>query len=140
MIMTTEYPQENKILIVEDETSIRHALRDKFVREGFAVFEAKDGDEGLTMALESRPHIILLDKVMPKKDGLVMLKELRTIDFWSETVPVILLTNAGTDDEKMTQEISQDIYTFYAIKSNLSLGDVVEQVRQKLASREHAQN
>jgi CheY-like chemotaxis protein len=110
-------------------------LRDKFNREGFTVYEAKDGVEGLEMALGLRPHIILLDKVMPKKDGMQLLKELRTIDFWSQTVPVILLTNAGTDDEKVAKEIVNDVYTFYAVKSNLSMGDVVEQVRQKLAAR-----
>ncbi len=133
--MTVGVPIVKTILIVEDETSIRHALCDKFNREGFTVFEAKDGTEGLKQALEVRPHIILLDKVMPKKDGLQMLQELRTVDFWAETVPVILLTNVGSDDEKMLATISKDIYTFYVLKSNLSISNVVEQVRQKLAAR-----
>lgn len=133
--MHTELPIVNTILIVEDEVSIRHALCDKFKREGFTVYEAKDGLEGLQLALEHHPHIILLDKVMPKKDGLLMLKELRMVDDWSKTVPIILLTNAGRDDEKMLSFILDDIYTFYAVKSNLSIGDVVEQVRQKLAAR-----
>lgn len=135
--MNIELSQENKILIVEDESSIRHALRDKFIREGFTVFEAKDGEEGLAVALEKQPHIIILDKVMPKKDGVLMLKELRESNNWSLQVPVILLTNAGADDEKIKKDIADDIYTFYTVKSNVSMGDVVEQVRHKLSSRVH---
>lgn len=133
--MSVASPIKNTILIIEDEISIRHALRDKFKREGFTVFQAKDGAEGLKQALKVHPHIILLDKAMPKKDGIQMLKELRIVDFWSQTVPVILLTNAGNDDKKMLTAISNDLYTFYVVKSNLSIGDVVEQVRQKLAAR-----
>ncbi len=135
--MNIELSQENKILIIEDESSIRHALRDKFIREGFTVFEAKDGEEGLAVALEKQPHIIILDKVMPKKDGVLMLKELRKSNNWSLQVPVILLTNAGADDEKIKKDIADDIYTFYTVKSNVSMSDVVEQVRHKLSARVH---
>ena len=52
------------VLIVEDEASLRRALCDKFAREGFTVFEAKDGEVGLTLALKEEPNVILLDMII----------------------------------------------------------------------------
>lgn len=123
---------QRKVLIIEDETSIRQALCDKFRREGFLVFEAKDGEVGLALALLERPNILILDKVMPKMDGVTMLKALRKTDKWSKSVPVILLTNFGSDDEKIMKEITDDMYTHYFVKSNLSLQDVVTHVKDML--------
>ena len=62
------------ILIVEDEVPMIKALVDKFRREGFAVLEAGDGEDGLKIAMEKRPDLILLDIVMPKMDGMDMMK------------------------------------------------------------------
>jgi len=65
-----------KILIVEDEAPLRQAMVDKFNREGFWVFSAKDGEEGLNLAVQEHPNIILLDIIMPRVDGLSMLQTL----------------------------------------------------------------
>lgn len=133
--MTTQ-PIKNKILIVEDEASLRVALYDKFTREGFTVFEAKDGEVGLAVALKEQPHVILLDMMMPKKDGITMLHELRNENEWGKHVPVLLLTNVSSDDKRMLKEVSDDGSVNYLVKSDWSITMLVSRVREAIAETE----
>ena len=66
-----------RILVVEDEAPLRMALVDALVAEGYEVLEAGDGEEGLAMALREDPDGILLDLMMPKRDGFSVLRALR---------------------------------------------------------------
>lgn len=125
--------KKHLILIVEDEVSLRNALCIKFKREGFLVIDAKDGETGLVIALKKKPAIILLDMVMPKLDGMAMLKKLRTENGWGKVVPVILLTNLGADDEHRNKTISRDPKAHYLVKSDWAIGDLVEMVRDTLS-------
>lgn len=126
--------KKSTILIVEDEISLRNALHDKFAQKGFNVLEARDGEEGLSVSLEKEPDLILLDIIMPKMDGMTVLKKLRPENKWSKNVPIILLSNLGGDDEMMMMEIENDKMTDYLVKSNWSLNDVVEKVKEKLSA------
>ena len=128
-----EEQTKKKILIVEDETSKRKALVDKFTREGFRVFKAKDGAEGLEVAFKERPHLILLDLVMPKMDGMTMFKKLRQENAWGKSAPVIILTHLSADDEKMNKEITENEPSYYLVKSDWTINDVVEKVRERLS-------
>jgi DNA-binding response OmpR family regulator len=125
--------KKNTILIIEDEISLRNALRDKFTRKGFYVFEAKDGELGLTVALREHPSLILLDIIMPKMDGMTMFKKLRQEKEWGKNVPIILLSNLGADDENMMKEIIEDKLTCYLVKSDWSLDNIVTKVKEKLS-------
>lgn len=120
---------QKKILIVEDETSLRNALRDKLLLEGFIVLEAKNGEEGLGVALRDHPDLILLDIIMPKMDGLTMLKKLRE-DVWGKNTKVILLTNLS-DNEKVSEALLQGSYD-YLVKSDWKIEDVVTKIRARL--------
>ena len=130
--MTKEVTQQT-ILIIEDEVSLRNALRDKFMRGGFVVFDAKDGEVGLTIALHEQPQLILLDLMMPKMDGMTMLHKLRLENEWSKSVPVILLTNLGADDKMIMKEIEEDSSAYYLVKSNWSMDQMVEKVKETIA-------
>lgn len=121
--------QEKKILIVEDEIALRQALADKFSREGFQVVQAKDGEEGLIMAIKNQPDIILLDIIMPKVDGLTMLKNLRLND-WGKNVPVLMLTNLN-DAENVAKAMENGVYDFL-VKSDWRLDELVTRVKDKL--------
>lgn len=121
---------QKKILIVEDETSLRNALRDKLILEGFVVLEAKNGEEGLDVALRNHPDLILLDIIMPKMDGLTMLKKLRE-DVWGKNTKVILLTNLS-DNEKVSEALLRGSYD-YLVKSDWKIGDVVAKIRARLS-------
>ncbi len=128
-----EETTKKKILIIEDEMSQRKALVDKFTREGFHVLEARDGEEGLRIALKEQPHIILLDIIMPKMDGMTMLKKLRQENDWGKSVPVILLTNLSSDDDKINQGITENEPAYYLVKSNWPINEVVEKVKERLS-------
>ena len=127
-------PEKTKVLIVEDEASLRNALHDKFAREGFTVFTAKDGEVGLSLALQEKPDAILLDMMMPKVDGITMLHQLRQKDEWSRHVPVILLTNVSSADKRMLKEMHEDGLAHYLVKSDWSINKLVEKVRETVAA------
>lgn len=120
---------EKKILIVEDEVSLRNALKDKLTHEGFVTLEAKNGEEGLAVALRERPDLILLDIVMPKMDGMTMLKKLRGND-WGKNAKVIILTNL-TNNEMVVNAIEQGSHE-YLIKSDWKIEDVMVKIRERL--------
>jgi len=121
-----------KILIVEDERSLSQALVDKLTREGFATLTAKNGEEGLEVALHEHPDLILLDIVMPKMDGMTMLKKLRNKNEWGKKVPVIILTNLTSDNEQRVRDITETEPTYYLVKADWKIEDVVIKVRERL--------
>lgn len=121
------------VLIVEDESSLRRALCDKFAREGFSVLEAKDGEVGLHLALTEQPSIILLDMMMPKVDGVTMLLALRASNEWGRGVPILLLTNVSTHDRRIPKEMFETGTLFYLVKSDWSMIKLVEKVRKTIS-------
>ena len=86
-----------RILVVDDDERIINFLRSKLKATGYEVFTAGNGIEGLEQAQSQEPELIVLDLIMPKMDGLEMLKELRCFS----TVPVIILTAKGADADKI---------------------------------------
>src|SRR3989344_8403810 len=96
--------KKEKILIIEDEDSIRNALKDKLVEVGFLVLEAKNGEEGFNIAVQEQPDLILLDLIMPVMDGVSTLRRIR-IDRWGKDVKVIILTNLS-DNERVADCLS----------------------------------
>ncbi|OGH69013.1 MAG: hypothetical protein A3D53_03865 [Candidatus Magasanikbacteria bacterium RIFCSPHIGHO2_02_FULL_45_10] len=120
-----------KILVVEDEPDMRQALVESLRYEGFDVLQAANGVEGLEEALARRPDLIILDILMPKMDGMEMMKKLRQSDSWGRKVPIILLTNLSADD-KIMQGIVEDEPSYYLIKSDWKIPDVIEKVREIL--------
>lgn len=125
-----------KLLIIEDETSLIKAQHDKFEREGFKVVEAKNGEEGLSTALRELPDLILLDLLMPVMDGMTMLKKLRAENEWGKTVPVIILTNLASDTDEQIQNIVETEPSYYFMKSNWTLEDLVKKVKERLKEEE----
>ena len=86
-----------RILIVEDEARIVNFLSSKLKASGYEVLTAINGFEGLEQAQAQEPDMIILDILMPKMDGLEMLKELRSFS----AVPVIILTAKGADADRI---------------------------------------
>jgi DNA-binding response OmpR family regulator len=123
------------ILIVEDEVILNNSLEEKLLSEGFNVFKAFDGDEGLQLALKEHPDLILLDLIMPKVDGLTMLKNLRK-DAWGVRADVIILTNIS-DASKVAEVLASgfgDINNTYEylVKTDWSLDAVATKIKQRL--------
>lgn len=82
---------QKKILVVDDEEDVITILKKKLETEGFSVVTAKDGLEGLQQARAQTPDLILLDIIMPNKDGFAMLKDLRA-DEKLRKIPVIMVS------------------------------------------------
>jgi two-component system alkaline phosphatase synthesis response regulator PhoP len=88
----------SKVLIVEDNQAMETALRDGFQYEGFEVLVARDGEEGLRLATEGEPDLIILDVMLPKMNGLDVCKKIRSD---GNSVPIIILTARGQEIDKV---------------------------------------
>ncbi|MBZ9572118.1 response regulator [Patescibacteria group bacterium] len=125
-----EQSTKNKtILVVEDERAMLQILADRFTDEGFSVLEAKNGEEGLERAIKEHPDLILLDIILPKMNGITMLKKLR-VDNWGKDVPVIILTNLS-DMGTIAKALKDGVYDFL-VKTDWKLEDIVKKVKEKL--------
>lgn len=122
-------PKEKIILIVEDEAPMLTVLADSLGAEGFEILRATNGVDGLLVAVERHPDLILLDIMMPRMDGLTMLEKLRA-DEWGKKVPVIILTNFG-DNDKVAEALVDNVSDYF-IKSDIKIEEVISRVRQKL--------
>jgi len=121
-----------KILVVEDDKMIRNALCEKLKFEKYEVMEAENGQVGLDIALKENPDCILLDIVMPVKDGISMLQDLRKTDK-TNTIPVILLTNLS-DSETAVAALENGV-TEYLVKSDWKLEDVMQKIEQTISDK-----
>jgi DNA-binding response OmpR family regulator len=86
-----------RVLVVDDEVRILNFLISKLKTSGYDVLTARNGIEGLEQVKAQEPELVVLDVLMPKMDGLEMLKELRSFS----TVPVIVLTAKGADTDRI---------------------------------------
>ena len=87
-----------RILVIEDEASLRMALVDALVAEGFDVLEASDGDAGLDLALREGPDLVLLDLMLPGRDGFSVLRAMREDRLSSH---VIILSARGEEWDRV---------------------------------------
>lgn len=90
----TSAAASGKILLVDDEPHITHVLSRRLERRGYAVRVARDGQEGLRLAGEWRPHLIISDLQMPRLDGLSMAERLRAAAE-TEWTPIIMISGRG---------------------------------------------
>jgi len=118
-----------KVLIVEDMQPIQDALATSLRDAGYTVVTAGNGESGLAVAIEERPDLILVDIIMPKMDGLGMIKALRN-DEWGKHAQVMLLTNLD-DADKVMEAHSYDVYD-YLVKAYWKLENVVQRINERL--------
>ncbi len=118
-----------KILFVEDEPTLQKAVGEILTQEGFQVFSALDGEKGLELIKKEKPDLILLDLILPKKDGFEVLKEMKENEEL-KNIPVIVLTNLeGMGDVEKALSLGA---TTYLIKANYELDDVVNKIKETL--------
>jgi len=124
-----------KILIVEDEEFLALALRDNLESEGYSVDTAYNGEEAVEHIKKIKPNIILLDILMPKKDGFFVLEEVKKNPEW-KLIPVIVLSNLGEDTAiKQAMEMGADDYF---VKSQHPIEEVIEKVKEYLGGKKSA--
>jgi DNA-binding response OmpR family regulator len=118
-----------KILIIEDEETLQKALAQYLEEDKFEVFSAMDGEKGVELAKSEKPDIILLDIILPKKDGFQVLEEIKQ-DENTKNIPVILLTNLESMED--IQKAFDKGATTYLVKSEYRLEDIVKKINETL--------
>ena len=118
-----------KILIAEDDILLANTLATSLKEEGFEVFLAHDGLQGLSLAKKHNPDLILCDINMPKMDGISMLKKIRSSD-WGKNFNFIMLTNLS-DEDKVLEALKNSVFT-YLVKSDWELDKVVDKIKENL--------
>lgn len=119
--------RKQKVLLVEDDLSLLKIYSNKLKINDFEVSIATTGDEGLRKAQVDQPNLILLDLILPGKDGFLVLEELKSSPS-TDQIPVIILSNLGqqTDIERGKRLGAVD----YLVKSDISLVDLVGKVKK----------
>jgi len=120
---------KKKILLVEDDKFLSEMYSTKLAESGFDVETAFDGEEGLKKAAEFQPDLILLDIVLPKKDGFEVLKELKLKEELKK-IFVIALTNLGQKEE--VQKGFDLGANDYIIKAHFTPTEVVAKAKKLL--------
>ena len=117
---------DKKILIVDDEKAIVDILNYNLTKEGYKTLEAHDGEEAVSMVDKEKPDLILLDVMLPKKDGFTVCKEIRA---GSNNVPIIMVTaKEDVVDKIIGLELGADDY----ITKPFSVREVVARVKANL--------
>jgi DNA-binding response OmpR family regulator len=121
---------KEKILIIEDEEDLVKGLRLNLKDEGYQVVWASDGEQGLERVFKEKPDLILLDIMLPKKDGLAICRELREKKI---SIPIIMLTAKGEEIDKVVGlEIGADDY----ITKPFSVRELLARIKAHLRREE----
>jgi two-component system phosphate regulon response regulator PhoB len=115
-----------KILLVEDDKSLREIYGVRLLAEGYDIISAGDGEQALAMAIKERPALIVSDVMMPKISGFDMLDILRSTTE-TKTIKIIMMTALSSEDQrKRGEELGADRYL---VKSQVGIEDVVRTAR-----------
>lgn len=115
----------SKVAIIEDEKAISDIIKFNLEKEGHTVFTAYDGEEGLALINEKNPDLILLDIMMPKKDGFEVCKTVRL----TKNTPIIMLTARAEEiDKVLGLELGADDY----ITKPFSIRELIARVKANL--------
>lgn len=118
-----------KILIIEDEELLCNLLERKLNEEGYQVSVAKDGVEGMKMIRETKSDLVLLDIVMPNKNGFEVMEEMQA-DEKLKHIPIIVISNSGqpVEIDKAKELGAKD----WLIKTEFDPQEVIEKVKKQI--------
>lgn len=121
-----------KIMIVEDDPTLRDIYTTRFKAEGYTVVSASDGEAALAVAVQEKPDLILLDIMMPKISGFDVLDILRDTDETRDTKIIVMSALSQTADVEKGKNLGANAYL---VKSQVTLSEVVEKVKAILAEK-----
>ncbi|GBD34073.1 Response regulator ArlR [bacterium HR34] len=116
-----------KILLIEDERNLHKVLNDYLQGEEIEIISAFDGEEGIKKAKELKPDVVILDLVLPKIQGMDVLRELKK-DEVTKHIPIIIFTNLH--DFNAIQESVECGVNCYLLKSDYKIEDLLKRVKQ----------
>lgn len=118
-----------KILVVEDDQLLLSILAKQLTDKGYIVVTAENGEEGIKKFFDEKPNAVILDVLMPKKDGVQMLKEIHE-KVPHDTTPMIVLSNSNDIDHIANAMANKAIA--YLVKSDQQLDDIANLLEKKL--------
>ena len=122
----------SKIMVVEDDASLREIYSIRITAEGYDVVSAGDGEEALAVAVREKPDLILSDVMMPKISGFDMLDILRSTPE-TASMKVVMMTALSADDQRERGErLGADRYL---VKSQVGIEDVINTIHEVLGDR-----
>ena len=123
----------SKIMLVEDDKSLREIYSIRLVAEGYEVVSAGDGEEALALAVQQKPDLILSDVMMPKISGFDMLDILRSTPE-TKDIKVIMMTALSSEDQRQRGEnLGADKYL---VKSQVGIEDVINAVHEVMKDKD----
>lgn len=125
----------SKVMVVEDDASLREIYSIRITAEGYEVVSAGDGEEALAVAVREKPDLILSDVMMPKISGFDMLDILRSTPE-TASIKVVMMTALSAEDQRQRGErLGADRYL---VKSQVGIEDVINTIHEVLGDREAA--
>ena len=124
------------VLLVEDDPFLSSILQLKLEKESFQVVRAGDGEEALNLLIEQRvkPDLVLLDLILPKKNGFEVLENIRQ-DPLLEKLPIIIISNLGQPSD-IDRGKALGIIDYF-VKARLSIDELVKRVKEEVALRKN---
>lgn len=120
-----------KILLIDDDNSLRQLYAVELGSKNYTVLEAPDGEQGLILAQKEKPDLILLDIMMPKLDGVATLNQIKQNPELSKT-PVVMLTNFG--QENLVKQAFSSGAVDYLLKYKVTPAEMAEKIGQVLSA------
>jgi DNA-binding response OmpR family regulator len=119
-----------KVLLVDDDPEIIESIRYALENQGYEVVVARDGNQGLALAERERPHLMILDMMMPKRSGFLVLEKLRRSS--EQMLPVIMITgNEGSRHRAYAELLGVNDY----IRKPFPMDRLLEAVRKQLGNQ-----
>ena len=120
---------KKKVMIVEDDEHISKVYEIKLAKEGYATSLAVDGDEAVAKITSEKPDLILLDLMIPKKDGFGVLEDIKKVPELA-SIPVIVLSNLGqqSDQDRALGLGANE----YLVKVDYPIQEVVDRIKKYL--------
>ena len=125
---------EQKIVLIEDDEILSKVLYTELNDAGYSVTQAFDGEAGLAAVRSKKPDLVLLDIILPKRQGFEVLEELKK-SLETKDIPVIILTLLGEDEDikKGLRLGAED----YLVKSSHAVGEIVDKIKRSFAKESH---
>lgn len=118
-------PQKKTVLLVEDDKSIRELYALALINAGLHIVMAENGSDGVRLALEQHPDVILLDIDMPIMNGYEAATQIRS-DAWGQAVPIIFLTNRSDPRDEAHASLQEPEH--YIVKADTPMKEVIAQI------------
>jgi len=119
-----------QILIIDDEPSIRSLLRQVFERQGYQVLVAASGDIGIRQFKENHVDLVILDLIMPEKDGIETIRELKALD---ADIKIIAISGGGVIKPELYLKLARKFGAIYSFQKPINNDEITDFVRTLFA-------